>query len=69
MTAAHLKGPVVHWAWRLGCSNKIAYGTRKEATTSMQRGAKPIPGKPYRCRKCDRWHITTGREWEGVGKP
>lgn len=69
MPPAYLKGPAIHWAWRLGCSNKIIYGSHKEASAALRRGPKSVPGKPYRCRKCGQFHITTGREWEGVGGP
>ncbi len=68
MSAAHLKGPVVHFATRYGCTNKIRFETRREVASTIRRGTKFVGAEPYHCRLCDGWHITSGREWEGVGQ-
>jgi hypothetical protein len=78
MTAAHLKGPPVEQAPLVrGCSTKIFYLTRKEAMSQINRrgaassatAAKIATSRPYHCRHCNRWHVTTGRKWPGVGQP
>jgi hypothetical protein len=64
MSAAHLRGPTVHTERR--CT-KLAYTTRAETASVLKQSHKG-QGKPYRCKRCAFWHITTGREWAGVGK-
>jgi hypothetical protein len=56
MTAAHLRGPVVHMRNRWGCSNKVQYSSDKEARTQAKKMGR---GDPYKCPHCGGWHITT----------
>lgn len=69
MTAAHLRAPTVQIKYRQGCTGKIGFASRVETMTVIKtkwRGENVA--KPYKCRHCEYWHITTRRrlKFEGV---
>lgn len=54
----------VDWS-RLPCpSQKVFYATRKDALADRRysrRGQNPRRLKPYQCRRCGGWHLTSHR--------
>lgn len=70
MTAAHLRAPPAPLTPLLRCWAKVPYVGRKEAIAVLRRGlnGRSVVGEPYHCRHCGNWHITSGREWAGVGR-
>ena len=70
MGAAYLRAPSIQEPDRLPCSGKIAFLTQKEANGQRRRvisRTRATMTEVYHCRHCGLWHLTTGRQWPGVG--
>lgn len=62
MTAAHLRGPEVQLERKQGCTGKIGFMSRVETMKVIKtRWAGENIARPYQCKHCPLWHITTRR--------
>lgn len=57
MPPAHLRGPLINFPHRGGCTGKFAYASLADARVTARKHNVKLP--PYKCKHCKQWHLTS----------